>query len=176
MIKRLSNKKMYLFLIPIIIILLAVIIFITQYSPSRTPTTALYESGHYTNGDILILYTNDEKSAVTLRTNMDSPTPIVYFDTIYEKIVYHDDYYYLTDDTHFLRINPDGTFEDATLSSYEDVEENLPFPVERDENMEYGYNFSYTQSDGSEIFISYTLFELDDYNITHMVQINDYFK
>lgn len=171
------NHKKYLFLALGIISLLICIIFIIKYQPQHIEYTSLYEVGkHGQNDTILILYTNNQKSAVSLSDRDNSNSRVVYFDIVYEKFVYHDGYYYLTDDTHFLRINHDGTFEEASLSSYEDLKDNKPFPVERDAEVEYIYNFNYKQPNGTIINLPPTVFDIKNYNITHMTQLDDYFE
>ncbi len=177
MLKRFFSKKLYVFLSFGFIILLVYFGFDMKYQPPCTEHTSLYEVGkHDQNDTILILYTNDQKSAVSLSDRDNSNSRVVYFDIVYEKFVYHDGYYYLTDDTHFLRINHDGTFEEVTLSSYEDLKDNKPFPVERDVGVEYIYNFDYKQPNGSIINLPPTVFDIKNYNITHMTQLDDYFE
>lgn len=172
-----KSKFRYVFLVLGSISLLICISFIMKYQPQHIEYTSLYEVGQYNRGNtILILYTNDQKSAMSLSNSTNSNSRVVYFDIVYEKIVYHDGYYYLTDDTHFLRINHDGTFEEVSLSSYEDLKDDKPFPVERDEGVEYIYNFNYKERNGTILNLHPTVFDIKNYNITHMTQLDDYFE
>lgn len=164
------SKRKYIILTIICLLILSVFI-LFSIKEDRPSQSTLFENTSY-NNDVLILYTNNEKSAITLTTNANIIAPIVYFDKVYDQIVYENNSYYITNGEEFLQLTQDGQIKDSPKLLNSQIVEDTFVPF----NPYGNEGFAYTQKDETHIIIPYNNFQLGEFKISRIIQISDYFN
>lgn len=167
-----KKKKISVF-VTIIFLILICAFFILNHKSNKVTYDCLFEDSANTC-NILVLYKNDKQSGLRLTTNMDSTSPMVYFDVIYERIVESDNTYYLTNNKDFLKINKDGTFEKSDPVVYNDIDYAV---INVDDTNDFDASLRYIQpNDNTEVYVSSSIFKNNSMITKEIAQVDNYFN
>lgn len=167
-----SKKKISIFTASIFLILICAF-FMLNHKPTKVAYDRLFKDSASMR-NILILYKDDKQSGLRLTTNIDSASPMVYFDVIYERIVESDNIYYLTNNKDFLKINKDGTFEKSDPVIYNDIDYAV---INVDDTSDFDASLRYIQpNDDTEVYVSSSIFKNNSMMIKEIAQVDNYFN